>query len=598
MGDPTSSRQRDRLRYLPWAVTSALLVVVLYASVRLGIGRTPYRSVEILIVPCLTLLFMAPALALANIVPAEAYTWLSASESNRRFQRLWSVVLVVGMLLVMWFVFGDALQTQWGMIDDQEIMSFLVPDGKLDLGEIPAMLMRTEVGAWGHYPRFRPAYFFLRMLETAFWGKDPTLWYGCRLAIIAAGVLAFWKLASPRMGKLGAALLCLYTLSFPYWVEYVGRLGPSETYVVVGLPMYLAGVLVALRSEPSRAAMRALACAAILIGSMVCIGSKENLLILALPSAYLMIKAARGKDWLLLGAAVGSLLFVAYVAGGILLSASKTGLDIYDRPVALASRLAVILDVLRGRHYVTPFSMLITLTVGVAALSLIPALTQPQRRAVHSAAFWLACLCGVYLSQMVFYNGRWPETETRYGYPGLLYFPASIFILYGLGRDLLASSPSASRLHVALKASLSISLVLVIGFHGSYSGTRETLRGNVASTREFTARFERLVDQLRQDEDLQVVIESSDILDYEPVFGYPRFLSAYQVRNPLFLRVSGYGPDSFQPGLFRRLAEELMVISAYGDDVYLPLASLDERPDRCLSIYLTSEYPTACTAFR
>jgi hypothetical protein len=317
-----------------------------------------------------------------------------------------------------------------------------------------------------------------------------------------------------------------------------------------------------------------------------------------LPSTYLLVRAARRRDAMLFAAAAGTLLFAAFVAGSILVSVSKTGLDIYDKPVAIGPRLVEVLVVLQSRHFITPFSMLVAVTVGVAALSVLPRWAQAQRGSIQKATFWLAVLCLAFAAQLVFYSADWPVAKMRYGYPGLLYYPASIVILYGLARDLLAGFSAEQASQLALKSSLLVCLVLVIIYHEGYAGAIRAMKTHVAETREFTMHLERLVDRLKQDESLQLVVESSDILDYEPVYGYPRFLNAYQVRNPLFLRMNGYGSASFSPGLFRRLAAELEAVSSDGNGDYLPLSSLEEQPSRCISFYLSSEYATGCEPFR
>jgi hypothetical protein len=243
--------------------------------------------------------------------------------------------------------------------------------------------------------------------------------------------------------------------------------------------------------------------------------------------------------------------------------------------------------------------MLVAVTVSVGGLSLLPNWRREQRSSMRWAGFWLACLCLVVATQLVFYNASWPVTVMRYGYPGLLYYPASILILYTLARDLLAGYTPEEAAQLALKASLLASLVVVIVYHEGYAGSIRAMRANVAETGEFTTRLEGVAARLREDETVQLVLESSGIRDWEAaVQGYPRFLAAYQVHNPLFLRMSGYGAASFSPGLDQRLADELDAISMNGNGDYLPLASLEERPGRCLSFYLSSEYPTGCEPFR
>jgi len=117
----------------------------------------------------------------------------------------------------------------------------------------------------------------------------------------------------------------------------------------------------------------------------------------------------------------------------------------------------------------------------------------------------------------------------------------------------------------------------------------------VAATREFTARIEAIARVLKQDQSRPLVVESGTALDFERAFfSYPNFLRAYQVRNELFLRLTGYSPDSVTADL-SKWAQILEDTSAHGDSRYSPLDDLDERGSRCYSLLLSEPHPTLCT---
>ena len=589
-----TSSERNRGLSVSFAAISLVAALVIYVSSRLGIGRTPMRSVEILVVPVLTLAFLFPAYALGALLPSGWGTRLNEVWSNRRLGPVWTALIILGMLAVIWAVFGVVLEAQWGAIEDYETMQWLGSDGEADLSELPSIFSGTEVGGYGTSLRFRPAYYFLRVLETIVWGMNPTAWYACRLAMLALAAILFWRLASSSLGKLGSAMFCLYALSFGYWVDVIGRLGPSETYAVLGLPVYLIGVACASRGRTSRRREKLLACSAIVLGSIICMGSKENFLLLMVPSAVLFVRALQKRDHWLLGAAAAGLLFGLYVGSSLVIALSYSGMDIYDNPISLGHRLGEIVSVLRQRHFITPFSVLVGLAIGVGALRLIPRLSVEARRAIGQAQLWLGALCVVYFTQLVFYGANWPVTIVRYGFPGLLYLPASIAILYGLAKVMLSQAAPESA-QSTLKAALIISLLLAIIYHEGYSEVVKGLRQNVAATREFTGRIERIVRVLRQDASKQMVIESGNPQDYEPaLMSYPSTLIAYQVRNPLFLRIHGYGPDEVEAGVSQGALRPHQV-SIRGGMGYLPLGQLEEQPDRCFSYFLSETYPTSCT---
>ncbi len=284
------------------------------------------RSVEVLVVPTLALVFLYPAYALAAGLPSSAWNQLEGLRSSRAWRVAWPAIIALGMLGVIWAVFGIVLDAQWSVVEDFETMGWLGSDGRASLSEAPAILSNTEIGAYGVLARFRPTYYFLRVLETVAWGMNPTAWYGARLVLLGLAATLFWRITSPALGYLGSAILCLYGLTFGYWVDMVGRLGPSETYAVLGLPIYLVGVAHAFQDGYGRRWDRFVASSGILLGSLLCMGSKENFLLLLVPTLYVFVRAVRRREVVLAGSAAASLLFGLCVAG-------SSG----DRAVALGS---------------------------------------------------------------------------------------------------------------------------------------------------------------------------------------------------------------------------------------------------------------------
>jgi len=137
-------------------------------------------------------------------------------------------------------------------------------------------------------------------------------------------------------------------------------------------------------------------------------------------------------------------------------------------------------------------------------------------------------------------------------------------------------------------------LIGAILLNGGYGENLRLLEIKVAETKIFTARLENVVSILATNEDSSLVIESGDVWDYEKIFGYPRFLAAFSLTNPLYLRIDGYGSESFDPGRARKLAADVERASKYGDEYYSPLGQLDLKSELCFSLFLSIRYPTSC----
>ncbi len=88
-------------------------------------------------------------------------------------------------VLVTGFLLHDDLQAKWGIIDDHEIMAFLGPTGHLTPGDwLTSLQTHPEIAGLDlHIPRYRPAYYSLRLTECMLWGNNPHSWYGARLVL-------------------------------------------------------------------------------------------------------------------------------------------------------------------------------------------------------------------------------------------------------------------------------------------------------------------------------------------------------------------------------------------------------------------------------
>ena len=126
------------------------------------------------------------------------------------------------------YVMGRQIwEANWWLIDDHEIFLFLGHRNHLPFSELfSTMLAKTEVGTW--QGRYRPVYYFLRILETCLWGNNVHLWYLTLAVTMAIFIGALWWALSrflPFWLSL-AALIPVITLYF--WSDIWTRLGPCE----------------------------------------------------------------------------------------------------------------------------------------------------------------------------------------------------------------------------------------------------------------------------------------------------------------------------------------------------------------------------------
>src|SRR3972149_876115 len=81
----------------------------------------------------------------------------------------WFKVCKIGLMFgasawLVYSMFSASLKSEWSLVDDQEIVYYLGSDQKIEFAEAwDIYLNKTEIGKFGSYQRFRPAYFAFRL---------------------------------------------------------------------------------------------------------------------------------------------------------------------------------------------------------------------------------------------------------------------------------------------------------------------------------------------------------------------------------------------------------------------------------------------------
>jgi len=568
-----------------------LLLIGLFISLLLLASNVPTASIQLPLLIALTSLFAVPAWLLNEQLLSRA-PWRAGIQHLAEVLRRRSTLLVlIGSAALAIGLFGRTVWMNWTMFDDHQIMQYVGPGYGLSFGQMWTNISKTEIGQFGNSLRFRPTYWFLRLLECVVWGARPYLWHAFRVLILAISLSLFWTAMTPALGWATAGLVCAYTLTFPYWNQLIAWLGPGETYAAAGLALYVWGMVRILHPPRDGTQPDIMAGAAVIVGSVLCIGSKENFVLLALPSAVLGCHALRHKDTVASAAALASILFAAYVGAGVLLAVTHQGVDIYSHSVSPADRIAHLLLSLEDARYGTPLLILAALAVAPAAGLLAPDLPKHTRSSILRAQCWLAGLCLIYLSQVLFYNGEWP-TGSRYDFPGMLYIPAAIVILTVYGVQL-APEVNRATFSRTWHLALGITLALVTLMKG-YSPTITFVDRMVKSSNEFVRGIEHAASTLRAHPDYALVIESGSVADYEAIFSHEEFLRAYGVQNSIFLRMHGY---SLETALYKqetKLVAHLTDVSARGTSGFEPLDDFDGFGEKCFSLILSGDYETGC----
>jgi hypothetical protein len=316
----------------------------------------------------------------------------------------------------------------WGLIDDHEVFTYLGPGLHLSPGNIwTTLLAKTEVGQL--QGRFRPSFYFLKVLEASLLGANVHLWYLVNTACFALLLSSVWWTISRFVGLwLGGALTAFIALN-PLWADIWSRLGPSEIFgaACVGVMLYCADVV--LFSERSLA--RNVGAIALAVAAVVLAGLKETFVPLAVAApAFVYILAVIKKQLsaiLSVLLELGILISIAAIAFVVWRELHATGADYYGKFVGLGAIL--IFGIVGSFDAILRTWWLWALPV--VFLRLLKAVPDKplEEWIASSGAFGLyAFLIAMYAAQCAVYRMTFPH-NSRYDFPAMLLVPLTCCIL-------------------------------------------------------------------------------------------------------------------------------------------------------------------------
>ena len=468
------------------------------------------------------------------------------------------LLVAAGALFVMMW---PVLQSEFGMIDDHQLIDTMPGGRALSIVDIPS---RAMVATGEPVGRFRPGYWAAQAVEMSIAGQHPSWWYLDRMILAAIVLIAVFVVASRIVGPLPAAVISLLPFSGPQ-VEAWLRLGAQEAYAMPLAGLGLAFIAVRALNGRVHPAQVAPGYVLLLLAAQV----KENFITLA-PAAVVVsvgltgLRHLRRADWI--------------VAGGVLV---MTLIDL----VLIASKIhrygnvypqeRTAWAVLQHLRYVfetqTKFALL---AVGMSAVVLLVA--RSRRRLTVVVAAFVAVGSLLVLPQSVLLAGT--GREGRYLYP-LALLPCVVWALTFWG------AATLPRWKLPVTAGLLVALIIPLG--SGFALGRDTALGNALRTRGFQQQLEAIRQRAVDSGNRTVVLEPAlATLDYEPVASLATYLTKVHGLTVMTLPAPPVDGNPY----YAMLNRELALLSRHGGDGFTPY----DNTNRCVTVSFGLESPT-CT---
>lgn len=469
-----------------------------------------------------------------------------ASHRQRLVVSLGSLSAALTCLASNW----PSLSATLGPIDDHEVVRWQGRDGVLGLGEALRIFPRIEWGLWGLTARYRPGYFFSRLIEAALLGRHPGWWYMFHTLLQIAVVIALVVVGhavlrratedSPTLaldGTLGVTFhgVCVVAMAvllagMPFWNDVVTRLGPSEIYAMVGLAVCVSGIAGVLLGGRGRWWIVAA------IGFVGAATSKENFPILLLPLAVIAVHQWReGRHRSLVAASMATMVAASIVVvGSVATYVVSEGHDVYDVSAG-RDRWSGAFDHWRAHPWTVAW-LVVFLVIVWASLRVLRHVITPGR--LFLVAGISVTLPFVRIADSLFTAGNY--RSHRYLALQNVCVIAELLVIVMLGVLVLGRTRSGSRVP---RIALMLGLVLAPVVPLSTASSALVRRHHVASvnrdqTRAFQLTVDTLAARLKGNDGSQVVFVIDLWSKAEPAVSMSTFLRGRGVADDrVFLRL-------------------------------------------------------------
>ena len=311
----------------------------------------------------------------------------------------------------------------WGPSDDHEIINYLGPDHKLFFHELFQLFQQSE--AWSGFseirPRFRPNFYYIRIIETFFYEDNLALWYSTRIILFSVFIFSLFLFLRKYFGFLTAIFFVSIELLFPYWKDLVTRLGIAESYALLGMSLIFLSFLNKNEYRNNLSIFLAL------FGVFLCVGIKENFIYLMIIPITILFYFRKENSKLSIAACYLTLIYCCYVLIGIILVLFlNSGLDEYNQTIL---QRFFLINKIFSTYFIT-WSLICFLYLFSKKKDIYNFLLKPLGNIQWESNKWIFVLFFyfIYIFSFFFFAGNFPNS-TRYDFPALLLSHFSILLI-------------------------------------------------------------------------------------------------------------------------------------------------------------------------
>lgn len=413
-------------------------------------------------------------------------------------------------LLLSVIVYIPLWNAQFWVIDDHEIIAMRQTfiESKVGLWQsLYDMLLATEVGHFPNGSRFRPFYYFVRIVKSILFENNSTVWFIFQTTVFFMALLAFGQAIKNTLPTAITALAMVLLASLPFNLDMWSRLGPGENGAFFFFMLFFLGL--------SRLGKNTWAWPICCLAATAAMGYKENFILLILPlfagyyyTTY-VVKHKPSLLWTIVPCLMSILLAIVFI--NILRGSAS---HVYAASTSPESSIHIAIAYFTSFHFIA--CVLSILPIFFAKYFLEHEYHSPNIKKevkLVFVVFWIVIIlsCGNY----VFYQGHIP-IYMRYSFPYLFFLIIPSLLTASFYLHHLKS-------HTLVKK-FGVCCIVVLLLLTTYAQGKIFLHSLKQAAE--TQSFHRLLSIGKKAETLILVNTGQPIHLYEPYFSLKRFSKA------------------------------------------------------------------------
>jgi hypothetical protein len=424
------------------------------------------------------------------------------------------------------------LFSEFGVIDDHEIIRWLGPDKKLTLSDMFNEYSKTEISSWPRGSRFRPFYYLFRLIETFLWRDNVALWYGTRIFVLGFVLFIFYNIALVlsklifktiplRKSYNLFLILCIAVgLTLTFWVELIPRLGPAETYFVVPFAIILLSVFIRVERP-----LRKFEVILFYLSLFILPGIKENGIPISIVFFtlfnYLNHTTVRQNKLVYYLISFIYILIIASMSLPLINLYMNVGVDIYGQSVESNSLLQSVYFYLQSKVF--RFYVLILF------VTCTDAFFNRKNVARMKINLIIAALNLVLISDFIFYRSNF-MTDRYLTVILIIGFIFTIFLAIRVGAYFYARISKKSHLFIIIQMIILIMLNrYIIKLEERFQILSDTAQHTRKGTTDFNNKLTEIEKISKENKSLVILYPNSIYGNYEPSLSIPVYLDNFKV---------------------------------------------------------------------